>query len=525
MDRSAPRESRAPRQNAGSFLAQSDGMRTPLSPWVQTAFGLCLSFGLCACGSGSPPRPAENASDAGPSSASPSPPDAGGSGATTDGNNGADAGVEIGSDAGLADCVGPFSLEHEQPVACVPYANATHPLLTQKLPSDVMSHCWGNSGDCSAGDAIAKCALTDCGDLSELSNPLSMGLLVWSSPGRDDFGEPLYYSAPTDPWYSLAAATPNGQQTFTFRAPSGALVSEGAEAEIAIWDQSTGQLFGAYACCGPQTGKGIPIASGCGDTQATACPLTGFTYKSVAGSFTTTQDWGNSPEPQTSNGTSPFAGTLREQELQQGVINHAIMLTVDCVNAAEPHVFPAPTNPGVCGTPGFSAQDPTRPSAGTLIFCDYTPSQIASFQLPPWQSSILTAMCTYGAYISETQGANTGLNLVGDENRESSEAWKYYGLSIETDPFWPWITSQKGLDGTLDLNHVGCEGGSPGSDASQYRCVGAFLANIPRTTGPGGMDVEGNACASAQGCYPSGHVHVADVCVPKGLANEPGGCL
>ena len=311
------------------------------------------------------------------------------------------ADTAVTSDAGPDACSGPFSLENPLPASCLPYSNG---IMAHKLPSDAMSHCWGDTADCAAGDAIAKCALTDCGGLSELSNPTYMGTFVWSSPGRDDFGEPLYYSAPTDPWYTIDAATPTGIQSFTFRAPSGALVSEGAEAEIAIWDQSTGLLFGAYTCCGPQTGTSIPVASGCGATQATACPLTGFTYKSVTTNVFGAPDWGNDPRPQTSNGTSPFAGTLRERELQAGVINHAIMLTVDCVNAAQPSVFPATANPGVCGTGGtFGPQDVRRPSAGTLIFCDYTPAQIAGFHLPAWQSTIVTALCTYGAYISETQ--------------------------------------------------------------------------------------------------------------------------
>jgi hypothetical protein len=165
----------------------------------------------------------------------------------------------------------------------------------------------------------------------------------------------------------------------------------------------------------------------------------------------------------------------------------------------------------------------TRPSAGTLLFLDYTPEQIAGFNLPAWQATLLTAFSKYGAYISETQGQNTGINLVGDENLESSEAWKYHN-TFSSNPFWPWITAQKGLDGTLNLTHTGCAGGSAGSNRSEYRCIGAILANIPRAVGPEGSDTEGNSCTSSNGCYPSGHIHVADVCVANGFANHSGGC-
>src|SRR5208283_3443092 len=49
-------------------------------------------------------------------------------------------------------------------------------------------------------------------------------------------------------------------------------------------------------------------------------------------------------------------------------------------------------------------------------------------------------------------------------------------------------------------------------------CVGAILANIPQVTGPEGADAEGSSCTTAPGCYPSGHIHVADPCVAVAAA-------
>ena len=65
--------------------------------------------------------------------------------------------------------------------------------------------------------------------------------------------------------------------------------------------------------------------------------------------------------------------------------------------------------------------------------------------------------------------------------RESPAKRGSFGLSMDADPFWPWMTFQEGLDGTLNLSHVGCEKGSPGSDRRPVRFVGAFL----RTSRPG----------------------------------------
>jgi hypothetical protein len=222
---------------------------------------------------------------------------------------------------------------------------------------------------------------------------------------------------------------------------------------------------------------------------------------------------------------------VREQELQDGAINHALLFTVDCVNSATPYVFPGiAAGLGQCGTSYFGPQNANRPSADTLLFCDYTPDQIASFNLPAWQMTILTAFCSYGGYVDITQGPNQGIGIGSDEEFESTEAWKYNnptapcgGGVCYNDPFWPWITTQQGLDGSLNLNHTGCAAGN-GTNASAYRCIGAFLANIPRTLGPEGSDTEGNSCTSDQGCYPSGHIHVADSCIAKGFANAPAAC-
>jgi hypothetical protein len=371
--------------------------------------------------------------------------------------------------------------------------------------------------------------MTDCGNLSELGNPSYMGGFLKASPGNSDLTDAVYYSKSTDPWYSIAAATPTGVQTVTFHAPNAAKFPEGVECEITVWDQFTGYVVGIYTsgCTG---GVALPAASGCGSTSSATCSI-GFTYKSVASNLFTSQDYGYKTAAQSSGQFAPVAGMVREQELQTGAINHALLFTVDCVNSVTPYVFPGiAAGLGQCGTSYFGPQNANRPSADTLLFCDYTPDQIASFNLPAWQTAVLTAFCTYGGYVDITQGPNQGLGLGSDEEVESTEAWKYYNGSSSciggvcyNDPFWPWITAQKGLDGSTNITHTGCMGGN-GTNPSAYRCTGAFLANIPRTIGPEGSDTEGNSCTSGEGCYPSGHIHVADSCIAKGFANLPGGC-
>ncbi len=408
------------------------------------------------------------------------------------------------------------------------------------------------------GDLIAKCAMLDCiqsgsapanYNYPELSNQLLMGLFQKASPGQDDFGTPLYYSLPTDTVYSTTFALTGGQgcvhcgveQTVVFHAPNQAQASGGTEHELAIWDQSTGWVLALYmGGGGTYNTPTLPAPTGgCGTSLTNPCVFATYEY-SAAVNLYTGQDYnygGPGAPGYASNGFGPFAATLREAELMNG-INHAGMVTLECVSATTPFVFPANTNPRICGTGGSNPSNTQRASSGTLLFCDYTPAQIASFGLPVWQTRLLTQFCVYGDYVSESGGY--GITLVGDENIESSQAWSYYyagtfpctysatGGPCYNNPFWPWLTAQKGLHGDANLTEQCAtnDGTSRGtSPLSAYKCQGGFLANIPRTIGPEGSDAEGNSCTVSPGCYPSGHVHVADVCVAEGYAGVSGGCF
>jgi hypothetical protein len=420
------------------------------------------------------------------------------------------------------------------------YANANS-ITTKPLPADYLSHLYTN------GDNIAKCAMTDCGAVPELTYPVNMGRFLKASPGSSDFANPVYYSAPSDPWYSAPFATPTGQQTIAFHCPNAANWSGGDEHEISCWDQATGWFVEFYSGSSPQNIMNLPTASGCGPTSGTACAISN-TFQSAATNFFTGADYGYTASAghgsNASNGFGPGAAMTRESELING-INHALMFTVDCVNSSLPYVFPANQSPGLCDPPGssiFGPQNTNRISAGMLLVLDYTPAQLATIctSVPLWQCNILTAFLKYGAYISETGGKNIGLDFVGDENLESSQAWKYanpsatcpftQGTPCYTDTFWSWLTPQKGLDGTANLTHVGCFAGNPStgtSPASTFECEGGILANIGRlvTSGSSNTDSEGNSCGSGAGCYPSGHVRLVSTCIALGYANQPGGCF
>jgi hypothetical protein len=445
---------------------------------------------------------------------------------------------------------GGYSLQSQPSPQVAFYSSISSSVTTQKLPADIMSHLWGNTSTVTASDLMAKTTLLDCGgvgltscQLSETTNPTFMGIFTKPSPGREDYAAAFYYPLSTDTWYKdTSVATPTGVATVLFHAQNAATFPEGNEAVMVIWDQNTcyinsvqqtGCVVGYYHYSGvPGTIYSLPPASGCG-TQSNPCNIT-FTYGSVASNLYAAQDNGYHPSSQSSAQLSPFGGTVREQELQSGAISHAITLAVDCINAGTEWVFPGISNGlGPCGTSYFGPNNVNRPPADSLFFLDYTPTQIANMGLPAWQTTLLTAMSTYGAYVTVTSGNGAGINFAGNDQLESSEAWKYASpttgcspSNCYNDPFWLWITGQKGLNGNNNLTQVGCGSESGGTDPSAIRCNGAFLTNIGRiqTATSNSVDAEGNTCSSAGGCYPSGHLHVADQCIAKGYAGIAGGC-
>ena len=438
------------------------------------------------------------------------------------------------------------------------YSLNANAVTTKLLPSDVFSHCYGDTSNCVAGDLIAKCALTDCGTYADTPMPQQMGTLLFASPGNSDNEDAFYYScaglpvcSTADPYGSVIASTPTGNQTIVFRFPSGAKFPEGSpagsgnECQITVWDQSTGWVVGFYRSGSCAGSAALPVASGCGSTTATACSIPTGEVSASANLFTA-QDYGyygsGSTSPQSSDQFAPAAGMLRHEELVNGTINHAFIFTVDCVSAGTlsgtiNYIFPVLRGGylGKCGLSGFGADNADRPPAGALLFTDYTTAQLATIcaSVPTWQCTMLTTMSTYGGYVGITSAAGVNLSMRGNEELESSEAWKYYnpsapcaftaGTNCYNDTFWGWATVQNGFDGTFNISHTGCFGGS-GTNPSTWRCEGAFLTNIPELPGwAGSTDVEGNDCSVK--CYPSGHIHMADKCIAQGYAGVSGGCF
>jgi hypothetical protein len=121
------------------------------------------------------------------------------------------------------------------------------------------------------------------------------------------------------------------------------------------------------------------------------------------------------------------AGNLRAQEVQAGTVNHALFLTMPCVNGT---VYPAHGGAAQCpssaGNPGLHL--------GTHLFLEMSQSQIQNLSVPAWQKPILQALRAYGGYVGDTGGGGQwGLKPEGSETYSSFGAaipWDTYGRQL-----------------------------------------------------------------------------------------------
>lgn len=410
--------------------------------------------------------------------------------------------VETLSVAGTGSSLGPHWLTKQQSVTVVPYANNPGSITSKRLPANVMSHLYTSPQGVSGHD-IAVCAFTDCGNPQYAPGGSLYGMFVADTPGSSDQGTAFYYASASDPWYKMVGCGVSAMNGLVFHAPNQAEYNLAkADDGIVIWDQATDLLIGFYTF--NQPGTKLP-ASSCPGTGPSSCAVpfnhSGNSY-CQAEKFGNERDWGwaGIAAPLGGGDTlmpgaelSVYSGTVRQQELMQGQINHAIKVVDDCHNANNPVVFPNTSGASglVCGQSGSGQQSNSRPPGGALLFLDYTDTEINSMHLPTWQKAYITALSHYGAYLGVT-GGTYGYAPFGASTFEGSQSWDYAGLA---NPFYAWLATQSGI------THFTHADGSVGYHGSVFN-------NIPVIRG---TDVQG-------------HMYMADPCVVKTLAGVPGGC-
>jgi hypothetical protein len=194
-------------------------------------------------------------------------------------------------------------------------------------------------------------------------------------------GEPLYWATSTDPLLKLQCLMWTSTcpvQGLQARVPLAAKPEEGSDAHLSVV-QPDRTVLEVWQAQPPDAG----------------------TLSFSFGSFTRL-DGDGLDGLATAGGWSNLAGRIRLEELQAGVIEHALMLVVSCTNGT---VVP-PTPPQ--GHPGRTCASMNLPSLNA-------PAMGARFQLlateeeimarPPWERAIWRAFAKYGAFVTDTGGS------------------------------------------------------------------------------------------------------------------------
>ena len=317
----------------------------------------------------------------------------------------------------------------------------------------------------------------------------------------------FYYSSETDPIYLVTSCSnvprqgannPAGKYFhLTNRAP---FSSYNNDQMFTDWDQSLdidstpgGRILSFYTFC----------ASGKCPLTLPSCTCTTTSCANVTASCQIQQNWCDMGYPQNDAqtpravgngvawinvGAASGAGFLRDSELEEGTINHAIFVTTACVGGSS---FPSNTGAMLC------ADSTNAINNGALVYVD---SSYNCSSLPGWQKPVCVALQTYGGYVAATTGGNysgLGMNAI-----EGQIAQHLAGASDPT-PFFSYLS---GFSSSDYAQGVYCTG-SPVTRCNVYP-----VQNMP------GL-ITGD---SANGYKP--HLHVADPCVPKTMAGIKAAC-
>ena len=199
---------------------------------------------------------------------------------------------------------------------------------------------------------------------------------------KTDSGRPAYFNYPGDALFKVHCTEPWGRcavEGLRVRIPDAASVPGASDRHLTVVDQASGWEYDFWGVRSKPAGGGRLVVRWGGRTRIDG---DGLGSAAVAAGFGT------------------LAGTLRPEELEAGVINHALALTVYCDNGR--FVYPARQVSTPCSALGLPNKD--APSLGMRFQLAMTPAQINALRVPGYQKSLLRAMARYGMYVTDTGG-------------------------------------------------------------------------------------------------------------------------
>jgi hypothetical protein len=216
---------------------------------------------------------------------------------------------------------------------------------------------------------------------------------------------PYFFTTSSSPNVIIDLTLPYGSSSLqgaTVPMPTNAVPSTNSDAHLTVLNASNGNEYDYFVF--PQNEKivaGETIDVGWGGI---------VNYQSGSG-------WGGAA---TAAGAGLLGGLVTIDELESGVIHHALALAPGCNNGAG-SVYPA------TATASYSC--PSSKGAGiphgSRIWSDLTPAQVAALGLDKLSTMILNALYTYGGFVTDTNGwrALDVRNIMEGPTTSTATAW------------------------------------------------------------------------------------------------------
>jgi len=202
--------------------------------------------------------------------------------------------------------------------------------------------------------------------------------LVVAPDTSSDWYHPVYYSAPTDPLFTVhctgvwSGCEVEGMQV---RIPDPARPASGGDAHLAVVDQAAGWEYDFWHVEDKPMGGGVLSVEWGGRTEIKG---DGLASDATAAHF------------------GLLAGAIRAQELNAGRIDHALFMMVGCTSSE--YVYPARGHAATC------ADEANAPATGQYLWLAMTDTEIDTLDMPSWKKTILHALSRHGAFVGDTGG-------------------------------------------------------------------------------------------------------------------------
>jgi hypothetical protein len=213
------------------------------------------------------------------------------------------------------------------------------------------------------------------------------------------WGRAMVYSHNSDPVYTVGCVLYDCGTTITFNIPVGAKPETGSDGHLVVINQDTGQeldMWQAVFANGSWSAGSRYLTDSQG--WGAICALGQHCGGAVAAGF------------------AAFGGVVRPEEIQQGHIDHALVLTAALTRSGY-IACPATHTDGVSPDPGAIPE-------GAHIQLDPA-FNVDAQAWPQWEKVTAHALQTYGAYVLDTGGS---IAMFGESNLNGGLAWSSLGV-------------------------------------------------------------------------------------------------